>query len=29
MNPINLFGLTMKADVSNTDYIDSKFITFS
>jgi len=27
MNPINLFGLTMKSDVSNKYYIDSKFIT--
>src|SRR5271165_2355597 len=24
---INLFGLTMKSDVSNKDYIDSQFIT--
>ena len=26
MNPINFFGMTMKSDVSNVDYIDSKFI---
>jgi hypothetical protein len=29
MNPINLFGLTMKSGVSNKDYIDSKFITLA
>ena len=29
MNPINLFGMTMKSDVTNKEYADSKFISLT
>ena len=29
MNPINLFGMTIKSGVTNKQYIDSKFITLT
>ena len=29
MNPINLFGMTMKSGVTNKEYIDSKFISLT
>src|SRR5579872_4285585 len=29
MNPINLFGMTMKSGITGKEYIDSKFISLS